>query len=72
MSELRSGSTKVCATAGEMKAVGLRGIVWILFRTQCCTKEEMAEHQAECDTLSCATQATHQEARTVKDTYTGL
>lgn len=41
-------------------------------RTQCRAKKEVAGHGAERDTVYCTTQAAHQEARTVKDTYTGL
>lgn len=41
-------------------------------RTQCRVKKGVAGHEAERDTVYCTIQAAHQEARTVKDTYTGL
>lgn len=41
-------------------------------RTQCRVKKGVAGHEAERDTVYCTTQAAHQEAGTVKDTYTGL
>ena len=61
---------RVCASRQNDSRRALRNSLDSV-RTQCWVKEEVAEHEAELDTVYCTPQATQQEARPVGDTYRG-